>query len=831
MSGIDPPKGSVPLPPPNATTYTTACDYCPVACGYKVYVWPVGTEGGPRASENALGADFPVDALSGKWISPNMHNVVMIDDRAHNVAIIPDPDATAVNIGGTHSIRGGTLALKLYSPNRPTSDRLKWPLLRVRGSLQPISWDAATTIIAEVSKHVINKYGAIAWGVKTQSYVFFESTYAIGKLANVVIGTPNIAQHHSPAWGDDTPGLSVTGIDSFPASFEDHKTADVLFIAGADPYETRTVLFTTWIAPGGAKIIHVDVRKTYTSNFALKGGGQHLQLKNGTDTLLYNSIARVIIENGWEDKEFIADHTASREEIEGDGAWRRRLFGLTFDELKEFLLSDDRYRPEEAERITGVPAGSIRQAAELMAKPKDNGERPKLVIAFEKGVYWTHNFENTGAIANLAVLTGSTGRPGRAITRYGGHQRGGMFPGYNLDKSPDEYQGNKIEMDQDRWTIEGKTRFMWVIGVDWVGASGASQFLASKFRELILRTEPQVTTTDAQVAASQLKARIDNGGMAMVLQDIYLPPDTAEYADLILPAAAWGEHDVTRANAERRLRLYSGFMKPPGEALPDWRIVAMVARKMGFDGFDWRDSNEVFEEAGIETSRGKFRTDYSALVENAMGRGMRAHELLREMGTTGIQLPARVENGQLTGTPRLHSDLNFKTTSKKAMFCKADWDVVEERLQKLKPGPGEFWVSNHRTNSTWQTAFDDMRKPYLIQRTPMNLIEINPSDAADLQINSGDLVSVENDDVIAQTGDRTKGVFTAAAYVTDQVPPGMVSSHFHWPKSPVNSVVPADTRLQPINQRYQFKLGKGRVKKIGETRLKETVPFGPRNIA
>ncbi len=85
--------------------------------------------------------------------------------------------------------------------------------------------------------------------------------------------------------------------------------------------------------------------------------------------------------------------------------------------------------------------------------------------------------------------------------------------------------------------------------------------------------------------------------------------------------------------------------------------------------------------------------------------------------------------------------------------------------------------------------------------------------------------------LISQTGGETNGAFTAAAYVTDQVPPGVVSSHFHWPKSPANSVVPANTKLQPINQRYQFKLGKGRVRKIGTTKLSETFPFVPRNLA
>ena len=119
------------LPPVNAKVVPTACDYCVVGCAYKAYIWPVGTEGGPTASENALRTDFPVGALTGKWISPNMQNIVTIRGEPHHVLVIPDGDATVVNVGGDHSVRGGTLAQKLYNPNTPTRDRLQHPRLRI----------------------------------------------------------------------------------------------------------------------------------------------------------------------------------------------------------------------------------------------------------------------------------------------------------------------------------------------------------------------------------------------------------------------------------------------------------------------------------------------------------------------------------------------------------------------------------------------------------------------------------------------------------------------------------------------------------------------------
>ena len=826
-AGIAEPADRVPLPPPDAKVSTIACEYCPVACGYKVYTWPLEKEGGPAADENAFGVDYPVQQQTGKWVSPSMHNVVQVDGRPHHVIVIPDSDATVVNVGGTHSVRGGAIAQKLYNPETPTADRLQVPLLRVRGTLQPISWDAATDIVAEVSKYVIEQHGELAWGIKRYSYQFFENIYAITKLGYEKVGSPNHAPHHAPAEGDDVPGFSDTGIDAFSAAFEDDKEADVLFISGSDPYETKTVRFTTWMAAGGAKIIYVDPRKTFTAAFAEQRGGLHLQLKLGTDTALYNAIVRYIIEQGWEDSEFVQEHTASADEIAQEDKWRRKMFGLSFEGLRAYLQSDDAFTLEGAEQITGVPAAKIRQAAEMLTGGGAD-ERPKAVILFEKGLYWSHNYENTAAIGNLGVVLGSVGRPGRAISRMGGHQRGGQSAGsYPIDKSPHEFQGNKIEMDTDRWTVEGKTRFMWVIGTNWVGAMACSQQISATLRRLVLETQPQVTSTDTATAIAQLKERVDNGGMVLVHQEIY-ENDTTEFADLVLPAATWGEENFARNNAERRLRLYERIADPPGEARPDWQIVAEVAKKMGFDGFDWADSNEIFEEAGA-ASKGS-RRDFSALVEKVQAEGRRGHDLLREFGTTGIQTPIRGVGGDLVGTPRLHEDLTFKTASGKANFVKADWAAVKARNDLLAPAGDELWVTNGRVNHLWNNLFDFTRRPYAIQRWPMNFLEINPADASARDIESGDLLRIESDRVRNQVGEEIQGSFEAVAYVSDIVPPGVTWTYFHYPKSQANTVVSGDTSLQPISLRYNFKLGRGRVVKIGTTDLRERMPFAPRNL-
>jgi arsenite oxidase large subunit len=447
----------------------------------------------------------------------------------------------------------------------------------------------------------------------------------------------------------------------------------------------------------------VNPRRDFTAAYAEKNGGIHLQLTPGTDTMLNNAIARVIIENGWEDIDFIAERTADSDELAQESGWRRKMFGMTVDDYKNFLLGDDTYSVENAERITGVPANKIRRAAEILARPLSGGTRPKTSMMIEKGNYWSHNYPNTASFSALGLLVGAGGRPGQMISRAGGHQRGMISgAGYPKDKSPDEYKGNKIELNVDRWVVEGNVRFMWLIGSTWAAAMGASQFLRNNINRLVTETGPTLTrsnsfdgnTLNVERVKDTLKAKVDAMGMVLIQQDIYANA-MSEFADLILPAATWGEVDFTRMQAERRLRMYSQIMPPPGEAKPDWWIIAQVAKRMGFEGYDWKEPNDVFEEAA-DRSVGTVH-DYKELVNMARSKGVKAHEFLRDLGTTGIQCPINLENGQLTGTKHLHQD-SFKTASGKAVFPRGDWDDVREFQDSESPKGDELWVTNMLTN-------------------------------------------------------------------------------------------------------------------------------------
>ena len=881
MARYDIPQDRVPLPPPDAEVFTTACDYCIVACGYKVYRWPVGREGGPKANQNALKVDYPVSPL-GKWISPNQHNIVSVNGRPHHVVVVPDFDTKVVNVGGTASIRGGTLAQRCYNPTNPTAERLKHPLMRVRHTLQPVSWDTALDVMAGVSKHVLAKYGSHAWGIKHYSYEFFENTYAITKLAGEDIQTPAWSTHDKPSLSNDATGLDDAGIDSFSASYQDWGEAEVIFFSGVDPFETKTIIFTSWIMKGPKKLIFVLPRKTSGVAWGEKNGGLFLQLYPGTDTVLHLAITRIILENNWQDQEFIDRWVANDWEINAgmgrgtrDTPWQWRTtwgkFGTDFESLKKWILGYKFAELKTASAITGIPEEKIRQAAEMLAKPRPDGKMPKTSFMLEKGNYWSNNYLNTISFVTLALVCGAGNRPGQVVSRGGGHQRGWMgAAGYPMGKASEKFPGRRRKpIDLDRWVADGNVRFAWVIGTTWLQAMAGSQDLMDAFNRMTRGNPYQIQGFDRDEAIRTLIQRVDSGGMVVVDSDLYLiDPLGSQFADIVLPAAGWGEDDFTRCNGERRLRLYSRFFDPPGEAKPDWWIIAQFAKKMGFEGYDWKESNDIFEEAARFGRGGVL--NYHPLVVKAKELGKKGHELLRTYGTEGIQTPIRLVDGKLVGTKRLHDPANeigtpvgatvhkrwltaFNTHSGKAVLHKSPWEEFADFYEaEVKPKGDELFITNGRINELWQSGYDCMRQAYKRERWPDNFLEIHPEDAKARGIESGDLVEIANDRVPVQTGGYwgvddpdlsytelkkrgliryTKASFQAVAIVTDGVKKGVAYANFLWPGSPANAIVPRV--VDPFTNNYRYKLGKGRVRKIGESPFKRdlsAMSFAPRTI-
>ncbi len=873
------PEDKVPLPPPDAKIYPTACDYCVVGCAYRAIVWPVGKEGGPKANQNAYGVDFPItEAQAGNWATPEQHTIVLKDGEPHHCIVIP-AISERVNRSGNHSIRGGNIAQKCYSPVKPTSDRLQTPLMRVRNVLVPISWEDATTITAEVGKYVLDKYDELAYGAQTFSYQFWENTYAITKLLLQSIETPCWAHHDKPSAQGDAVGMEDAGIDTFGSAYEDFKLAEVIYISGADPYENQTIMFTEWIMDGGAKLINALPRKSTGAAYGEKNGGLFLQVIPGTDPVLNNAMCRVIIENGWEDKEFIAKWCADDEEIDwgmGRGVrntpwqWRTTRWGVSFAKWKDWLLKDEFTTLEYAEKTTGVPRAKIVKAAEMLTGG-GKGPRPKASFLHEKGNYWSNNYLSSTSFCNLGLICGAGTKPGQRISRCGGHQRGGMGAApYPITKTPQRFgRIGRLAMDVDRWILSNNLRFLWVIGAQKLENSCANGALHDYFRQHVTLSPHQIDSTDPKRAIEVLKARVDNQDIVCVNSEIYLRTFGNQYADIVMPAATWGEEDFTRAQGERVMRIYSKFYDPPGDAKPDWWIISQVAKKMGFEGYNWKSSQDVFKEAA-RFSRGGI-LEYAPLLPYAKLKGKEPYELLRERGAMGYQTPLRLHDGELIETKRTNDETaapmietpqgistmqkrlsGFTRPSGKALLHKVDWKLYKDFHEAISPKKekGELWVTNGRVNEIWQSVFDDMRKPYIMQRYPMNFVEIHPEDAKARGIENGDIVSMENDEVFVQTGGfyflrdsdalftslmknghikTTKGSATAMAIVTDAVQPGLAYQYFLWPGASGNAL--AHNVPDPITNAPRYKTGKAVIKKIGTLpdRLKARITWANKN--
>ncbi|MGR6779802.1 molybdopterin-dependent oxidoreductase [Moritella viscosa] len=890
------PEDHAPLPPANAEVITTACDYCIVACGYKVYRWPLEkANGGQKASENAFGINFPSAPLQA-WVAPSQHNVVMHLGKPHHIVIVPDKDSSVVNKMGDSSMRGGLLAQKVYNPATGTRDRLTQPLVRIGGSLQPVPWDFALDIAAEVGSYVIDKYGTNAYGVKTYSYQYIENTYAITKYALRHINTANFSFHDTPSDVTSTPGFRDAGFDNFGPSYDDWGAADTLMVCGTDPYETKTILFTQFMMPAiqrGMKTVILNPRETAGIAYMKKYGGLHIDLNPGSDNLVIGAILRVIMDNGWQDDEWIDKWVNNKWESNsgfGQGTrntpWQwRTTWGKFqtdgFADYKKWNQAQDEFDPKYAAKMAGIDVAKIYKAAEMMAKPV-NGVRPKTSIGIEKGFYWSNNTANTNAISTLATVVGAGGREGRVVGRFGGHQRGGQSGGkLPRNKSPEKLPGRRRRaLDTDRYLYSGHTRFAHVIGTTWIQSMCGSQGLQKKFWELVTSNPHQVYSYDKQEIIDTLKKRADSGGMVVINQDIYLrDPIGAKFADIVFPAATWGEVDFMRANGERRLRLYQKFNDAPGQAQPDWWIVGQLAKRMGFDGFDWETSNDVAEEAS-RFSRGS-RKDFHMIKVAAHIEGKTLHQKLREYGTEGIQGPVfyNYDTKKLVGTKRLHdTEMTAATLAEKGLangpqgqnvlkkqltafnsqtgkinLQKHPWDLFSDFYAWLQPREDELWFSNGRVNEIWQSGFDDVeRRAYVQQRWPENWVEIHPEDAKKRGIESGDQVMMYSDRVanfkdtiLGVKGDDfqfssllknghiqlDKAAVTAVAIVTSATKQGALYANMIDMRQPSNSLT---TRVvDQISGNYNFKMGVSKIRKIGESKYKHefrAFSFAPRNI-
>jgi arsenite oxidase large subunit len=825
----------VPLPPRGAQRFNTVCQFCIVGCGYHVYKWPAQQEGGAAPDANALGLDFrAAQPALGTWISPNQHSVVTDRDGSrHHVVIVPDRSCRVNE--GMASVRGGGLAQTLYAPDRPTRARLSTPLVDEGSGPVKASWADAVDLGARVIKAVIDRWGPHAVGMKFFDHGGggggFENNWAVGRFFFTGVGTRTASIHNRPAYNSEVHAAGDAGVAALTNSYLDAELADTILIVGANPYETQTNYYLAHMVPnlqGGtvatkrstfpgetveaARMIIVDPRRTMTVATAEAAAGAdrvlHLQLEPGTDIALLNAIARIALERRWYDPAFIQE----RVEWQTFEAYQRSTLNVDMP-LDEFVA--------EAAQITGVRADKLFQAAQWIASPKAGGERRRTLLHYEKGLIWgLKNYENVAAIVDLGLLTGNVGKPGTGVSRLGGHQEGYVRPAY---------PGGRPALNVDEAVRRGEAKCFWVGGCNPVLTTLRAEAFEGALRDRGAPVRAALQATVGRPVGERVTAIVEamkNGGMFVIVQDIYRTA-TGAHAHLILPAAQWGEMNLTSINGERRLRLYEKFMDPPGEAAADWSIIARFARRIRqlylddnnplmanrFLDYDWRTDEDVFIHA-----RYQFKGDSTDPMEGYAGV---TYDLLRKLGNNGIQTPVRLVRGVPVGTVRMHEDGTFATASGKARFIPAPrpWPGYAAKVARQRKNH-RFWINNGRSNQIWQTSYHHQFIPFFQGRFPIPYLEMHADDARELGIASSDLIELSND----------MGTVRAMAYISDAVKRGQTFMLFGQPRGAIGDLV--SDHVDPATTIPYYKGVWADIRRIGPLPdIAKAVSFAPMNVA
>lgn len=619
-------------------------------------------------------------------------------------------------------------------------DRLTRPLIRrdnvpkttVSGTVSRIfreaSWDEALDqVVGGISK-ILNQYGPGAMGVLSSAKCTNEDNYIVQKFARAVLGTNNVDHcarlcHASTV----TAALSAFGDGAMSNSISDIDHADLLFVIGSNTTECHPIIgrrIKRAVRANGASLIVADPRAIELTELA----DIHLNHLPGTDVALLNGMMRHIIHEDLHDKDFV------KERCEG------------FEPFLEALTSHD---PEITEIVTGVSKEKIREAAMMLGKAK------RAIVLYGMGItQHTTGTDNVKAVANLLMLTGNLGRQGTGFSPLRGQNN--VQGACDMGALPNVYPGYQ-RVDNTR--VREKFEKAWKRSLNETpGLTLVDMFqeaFAGRIKSLyIVGENPMLSEADLS-KARQAMAKLD----LLVVQDIFLT-ETAQFADVVLPAAGFAEKEGTFTNTERRVQSLRKAWDPPGEAKADWEIIAEIARRLGHP-WSYQSSAGILEEI----------TELTPIYGGIHPDRLKGH---------GIQWPCWDRSHP--GTPILHED---KFTRGRGLF-----HVVHDRPPaELPSGTYPFLLTTGRILEHWHTGSMSHRSRVLEALVPESRVEINPLDAAELGVNDGDEIAISS----------RRGKVQTRVQKSHRVRPGLIFMPFHWREAPANILTnPATDPLAKI---------------------------------
>ncbi|MCF6157068.1 MAG: nitrate reductase [wastewater metagenome] len=695
--------------------------------------------------------------------------------------------------------RLGPKGLHGWEANNST-DRLTHPLIWRNDKLVKVTWETAMDLIVQRSKEVMNRCTGNAIGFYNTGQLFLEEYYTLSMIGDAGIHTPHMDGNTRLCTASAAMALIESfGTDGDPGTYADIDTTDAIFHVGHNPANTQTVLWMRILdrlhSTDRPKLIVVDPRKTDTAREA----DVHIAPRLGTNVPVLNGLLNLIIQKGYSNRDFIEAHTVGFDTLAGMTA---------------------KWSPERVEAVTGVPIKTLQAAAEIL------GTTPTLVSTVLQGVY--QSWQATAAavqVNNVHLIRGMIGKPGCTVFQMNGQPtaqntrecgaNGELVAFRNWNNPAHIAEQARIwnvrpediphanppshAMQIFRYAETGSIKLLWIIG-----------------------TNPAVTLPEL----ARIRRILQKKDLFVIVQDGFLS-ETAALADIVLPAAIWGEKTGCFTNADRTVHISHKAIEPPGEARSDLDIFLDYAQRMDFRDKDgaplikWNDPESAFE-AWKKCSKGR-PCDYSALTYDKL------------TNRSGIKWPCNFDNPG--GADRLYTNGIFHTSfdycetyghdlitgaaitpeqykandpGGKAIIKCADYIPPEEQPDENYP----LWLTTGRVVYHWHTRTKTGRSRELSDAAPDVYIQISHEDALRYKISNGDVVEVES----------RRGKIYGHAHLGDIIP-GHVFIPFHYgywdnPEYPraVNELT--ITSWDPVSKQPHFKYAAVRIHKSDETALK-----------
>ncbi len=630
--------------------------------------------------------------------------------------------ADHVNLG-----RLGPKGLHGWAANA-SADRLKKPLIRRGRSLREAGWDEAMDLIVSRTKENLSRYTSGSLGFYHTGQLFLEEYFTLALIALGGLGTTNLDANTRMCTASAELALRESfGTDGQPGSYADIDTCDALFHIGHNVASQQTVLWARILdrlaGANPPRHIVVDPRRTETARKA----DLHLAPKVGTNLALMNGLLFLVLRNGKIDRGFVDAHT------------------LGFDKLEAVV---SRYPPERVAKICDVPGAELEAAAEIL------GNSQRLVSTVLQGVYQSNHATAAAVqVNNLHLLRGMIGKPGCTVFQMNGQPSAqnaretgsaGSYPAMRNWQNSEHIREIAAAWNVLPGQIPSYTEPTHAMEIFHRVETGS-------IRQLwITATNPAVSLPDLP----RMRRILGKPDLFLVVQDGFMT-ETAEFADVVLPAALWGEKTGTLTNAERTVHLSQKAVEPPGEARADFDILLDFARRMDLRDKDgaplvkWTTPEEAFD--GWRAMSAGRPCDYS---------GMSYAKLT---GGSGVRWPCNAKFPD--GAERLYTDGVFNTDPD---FCQtfghtllSGGEQSEKFYRELKPGgraflkAAEYEATPEQTDGEypylfttgrvvyqWHTRTKTGRVPALNNAAPEAFIQIADGDAAALGIHEDDWVEV-----------------------------------------------------------------------------------------